>query len=106
LGDKRKSKGSSLCSTGRPSEFPTLANRPVYFWDQLVAVALTNPEVCQWNIDPETGLGRSYHVSVVTEPSNTHGQTIENPTGESIKVCTSANAEAFYSVFISVLATE
>ncbi|MHA2075073.1 MAG: hypothetical protein ACW97X_10670, partial [Candidatus Hodarchaeales archaeon] len=67
----------------------------LFFWDELTAVALTNPEV----ITLETS-----HIDVVIGQKNHEGQTIRNITAPvNVEVAIGADSVAFEKEFLSII---
>lgn len=68
-----------------------------FFWDPLAAATLTNPDVTS---------GRTMNLRVVQEldEENDHsGQILEDPKGSAVDVRLSADANAFYDLFLDVI---
>lgn len=67
----------------------------LYFWDQLTAVAVTNPEVITIE---------DHHISIVIDEVNHEGQTITNATLESnTQVAISADTDLFEELFLATI---
>jgi pyrimidine-specific ribonucleoside hydrolase len=67
----------------------------LFFWDELTAVALTNPEVVTLEM---------IHIEVVIEQENHEGQTIRNITAPVIaEVAIGADSVAFEDEFLSII---
>ncbi len=67
----------------------------LFFWDELTAVALTNPEVVTLEMS---------HIDVVIDQTNHEGQTIDNITAPvNAEVAIGADSVAFEDIFLSCI---